>query len=138
MHSASRGAKENKGITVGILPGDDYSALSEYVDIPIVTGLGNARNNIKEIVDAISDKNEIYIVTRDSNPEVVIMSYKKYLENKKLLNQIWELKYESSIKKSQLQFKEWLNQKGYDVNKLSEEEICKMIKNLQINNNIQQ
>lgn len=46
MHSASKGAKENKGITVGILPGNDYSALSEYVDIPIVTGLGNARNNI--------------------------------------------------------------------------------------------
>ncbi len=46
MHSASKGAKENQGITVGILPGDDYSFLSEYVDIPVVTGLGNARNNI--------------------------------------------------------------------------------------------
>jgi uncharacterized protein (TIGR00725 family) len=46
MHSASKGAKENKGITIGILPGDDYSSVSEYVDIPIVTGLGNARNNI--------------------------------------------------------------------------------------------
>jgi uncharacterized protein (TIGR00725 family) len=46
MHSASKGAKENKGITIGILPGDDYTFLSEYVDIPVVTGLGNARNNI--------------------------------------------------------------------------------------------
>jgi len=40
---------------------------------------------------------------------------------------------ELTIKKSQLQFKEWLNQKGYDVNKLSEEEIYDIIKNLQIN-----
>lgn len=102
-----------------------------------IIGITNARNNIKEIVDTISDKNEIYIVTRDSIPEVVIISYKKYLENKELLNQIWEFKYEKSMQKSQLQFKEWLKQKGYDVNKLSEKEILDMIKNLQINNNIQ-
>lgn len=99
-----------------------------------IIGITNARNNIKEIVDIISDKDEIYIVTRDSNPEVVIMSYKKYIENKKLINQIWELRYEKSMKKSQLQFKEWLKQKGYNVNNLSEKEICEMIKNLHINN----
>ncbi|GAI74495.1 unnamed protein product [marine sediment metagenome] len=99
-----------------------------------IIGITNARINIKEIVDRISDNNETYIVTRGSIPEVVIMSYKKYLENKKLLNQIGELKYEKSIKKSQLQFKEWLEQKGYDTNKLSEEEIYDMIKNLHINN----
>jgi prevent-host-death family protein len=98
-----------------------------------IIGITNARINIKEIVDRISDKNETYIVTRGSIPEVVIMSYKKYIENKKLMNQIGELRYEKSIKKSQLQFKEWLNQKGYDVNKLSEEEIYDIIKNLQIN-----
>jgi uncharacterized protein (TIGR00725 family) len=46
MHSASKGAKENNGVTIGILPGDDYSSLSEYVDIPVITGMGNARNNI--------------------------------------------------------------------------------------------
>ena len=101
-----------------------------------IIGITNARINIKEIVDAISDKNETYIVTRDSIPEVVIMSYKKYIENKNLLNQIQELKYEKSVKKSQLQFKEWLTQKGYDIEKLSEEEISEMIKNLQINNSI--
>ncbi len=102
-----------------------------------IIGITNARNNIKEIVDIISDKNEIYIVTRDSNPEVVIMSYKKYIENKKLINQIWELRYEKSMQKSQLQFKEWLKQKGYDINNLSEKEILEMIKNLQINNKFQ-
>ncbi len=101
-----------------------------------IIGITNARNNIKEIVDTISDKNETYIVTRDSIPEVVIISYKKYIEDKKLFNQIQELKYEKSIKKSHLQFKEWLTQKGYDIEKLSEEEIGEMIKNLQINSNL--
>ena len=46
MNSASKGARENHGLTIGILPGESYNSLSEYVDIPIVTGLGNARNNI--------------------------------------------------------------------------------------------
>ncbi len=101
-----------------------------------IIGITNARNNIKEIVDTISDRNETYIITRDSIPEAVIMSYKKYVENKKLLDQVRELKYEKSIKRSQIQFKEWLKRKGLDMAKLSEEEISKMIKNLQANNNI--
>lgn len=100
-----------------------------------IIGITNARNNIKEIVDMISDKNETYIITRDSIPEAVIMSYKKYVENKKLLDQMRELKYEKSIKKSQTQFKEWLKRKGLDMAKLSEEEISNMIKNLQVDNN---
>lgn len=98
-----------------------------------IIGITNARNNIKEIVDTISDKDETYIVTRDSVPEAVIISYKKYIENKKLINQMNELIYEKSVKKSRLQFKEWLTQKGYDIEKLSEEEIGDMIKNLQVN-----
>jgi uncharacterized protein (TIGR00725 family) len=46
MDAASRGAKEAGGITVGILPTSDAESLSEAVDIPIITGLGQARNNI--------------------------------------------------------------------------------------------
>jgi prevent-host-death family protein len=99
-----------------------------------IIGITNARNNIKEIVDNISDKNDIYIVTRSCIPEVVITSYKKYTENKKLLEQMLELKYEKSIKKSRSQFKEWLGQKGFDASSLSEEEIGNMIKSLHINN----
>lgn len=53
MHSASKGAKENNGITVGILPGDNYVSLSEYVDIPVVTGLGNARNNVNVLSSTV-------------------------------------------------------------------------------------
>lgn len=100
-----------------------------------IIGITNARNNIKEIVDSISDKDETYIVTRDCIPEAVIISYKRYVEDKKLLKIIEELKYEKIIKKSQLQFKEWLDQKGFDASRLSEKEIGDMIKNLQINNN---
>jgi len=46
MEAASKGAREEGGLTVGILPGEDRKQMSEFVDIPILTGMGSARNNI--------------------------------------------------------------------------------------------
>jgi len=46
MEAACRGARSEGGITVGILPGDHRYAANPYVDIPIVTGMGYARNVI--------------------------------------------------------------------------------------------
>jgi len=46
MEAACRGAKSASGLTIGILPGTDRSEANSYVDIPIVTGIGEARNAI--------------------------------------------------------------------------------------------
>lgn len=46
MAAACRGAKAEGGTTVGILPGIDRREANAFVDIPIVTGLGEARNAI--------------------------------------------------------------------------------------------
>lgn len=46
MDAASKGAKSANGLTIGILPGNDTSNVSDAVDIAIVTDMGNARNNI--------------------------------------------------------------------------------------------
>jgi len=46
MEATAKGAKENGGITVGILPVDRPDWASQYIDIPIVTGMGLARNVI--------------------------------------------------------------------------------------------
>lgn len=46
MEAACRGAKAAGGQTIGILPGDSRSAANDYVDMPIVTGMGHARNVI--------------------------------------------------------------------------------------------
>ncbi len=57
MEAACRGAKQAGGLTVGILPGGDAASANPYVDIPIATGLGDARNVIvvstAEVVIAI-------------------------------------------------------------------------------------
>ncbi len=46
MEAAAQGAKEAGGVTVGILPGASASDANAFIDIPIVTDLGNARNAI--------------------------------------------------------------------------------------------
>jgi len=46
MEAAAAGAREGGGITVGILPSSFASEANPYIDIPIVTGMGNARNVI--------------------------------------------------------------------------------------------
>ena len=44
MQAACKGAREEGGITVGILPGDSPRMANPYVLIPVVTGIGHARN----------------------------------------------------------------------------------------------
>lgn len=46
MDAASEGASEAGGITVGILPGSKKKGVSDFVQIPILTGMGHARNVI--------------------------------------------------------------------------------------------
>jgi uncharacterized protein (TIGR00725 family) len=46
MTAASKGAKIANGLVIGILPTADKESANPYVDIPIVTGLNQARNFI--------------------------------------------------------------------------------------------
>ena len=44
MEAAAKGAKEEGGVTIGILPGEDREEGNPYLDYIIVTGIGYARN----------------------------------------------------------------------------------------------
>jgi uncharacterized protein (TIGR00725 family) len=44
MEAACKGASAEGGVTIGVLPGDNRNAANPYVQIPIVTNLGYARN----------------------------------------------------------------------------------------------
>ena len=46
MESACRGAKENGGTTVGIIPQEEFSYANQYCDIVVCTGIGYARDFI--------------------------------------------------------------------------------------------
>jgi uncharacterized protein (TIGR00725 family) len=44
MEAACKAASEARGITIGVLPDSDRSHMNPYVQIPIVSGIGRARN----------------------------------------------------------------------------------------------
>jgi len=46
MKAACKGASSEGGTTIGILPGDSRRQANPYVQIPIVTNIGYARNTI--------------------------------------------------------------------------------------------
>lgn len=46
MEAACKGAKKAGGTTIGVIPSDSKNDANKYVDIPIVTDMGTARNVI--------------------------------------------------------------------------------------------
>lgn len=44
MEAGARGCREGGGEVLGILPGVDAASANDWVTIPVVTGLGHARN----------------------------------------------------------------------------------------------
>jgi uncharacterized protein (TIGR00725 family) len=46
MEAACKGAKSVGGLTIGVLPTMEKEAANPYVDVPVVTGMGVARNVI--------------------------------------------------------------------------------------------
>ncbi len=46
MEAVAKGAFENGGTTIGILPGFEKKDANPYISIPIITGISTARNSI--------------------------------------------------------------------------------------------
>lgn len=53
MEASARGAFEQGGLTVGILPDSDTRSMSPYIQIPILTGMGSARNYINALTSHV-------------------------------------------------------------------------------------
>ena len=88
MDAASRGAKAHGGIVVGVLPSNNIAAMSEAVDIPIITDLGNARNNLNVLSSnviiacgmGLGTASEIALALKNNKPVILLnqteLSYK--------------------------------------------------------------
>ena len=83
MEGAAKGAKTAGGITVGILPDEDDLGVNPYIDIPIVTGMGNGRNVINilssQVIIAISGGygtlSEIALALKTQTPVVGLLTW---------------------------------------------------------------
>ncbi len=84
MEASARGARECGGLTIGILPDSDCGRASAYIDVAIVTGMGQARNSINvlssDIVIAFpggaGTLSEIALALKSAKP-VILLGYKK-------------------------------------------------------------
>ena len=91
MEAACRGARAEGGTTVGILPGLDRREANPYVDIPIVTGLGEARNAVvvrtADAVVAVSGGfgtlSEIGLALKMGRPVVGLGTWDLYREGRR-------------------------------------------------------
>lgn len=99
-----------------------------------IIGITKARNTIKEIIDNVMDNNEKFIITRDTTPEAAIISYSDYLNFKEIMKQLQEFKQDKALKNAKKQFREWLSDNGLGLDKIPEEEIERMIRELNISN----
>ncbi len=85
MEAASRGARGAGGTTIGVLPGERAEDANEFVDIPIVTGMGQARNIVNvlsgEVVVALRGEggtlSEIAVALRSRIPVVAVDAWRE-------------------------------------------------------------
>ncbi|MGD1921104.1 MAG: TIGR00725 family protein [Pleurocapsa sp.] len=80
MDAASRGAKASGGLTIGILPSNNTKDMSEAVDIPIITDMGNGRNNINVLSSTVvvacgiglGTASEIALALKNNKPVILL------------------------------------------------------------------
>ena len=88
MEASAKGAVSRGGVTVGILPGAKASDANDYIKIPVVTGMGHARNVILvrscEALIAISGSHgtlsEIALALKMWKPVVGLYTWKNILD----------------------------------------------------------
>lgn len=84
MEASAMGAREKGGLTIGILPDDHRKNASRFIDIPIVTGMGQARNSINVLSSDIvvacpggaGTLSEIALALKGGKP-VILLNYPK-------------------------------------------------------------
>lgn len=97
MASSAKGARENGGVTVGILPDETHRGASPYIQIPILTGMGNARNCINVLSSHVviacpggtGTISEIALALKSNRPVIlmnfdVLDMFARYQQNDKL------------------------------------------------------
>jgi prevent-host-death family protein len=93
-----------------------------------IIGITDTRTRIKELIDRVSEKNDVFIVTRDSKPEAVVMAYEEYIRTKQELDEAKKIRFEKTLEDLKTKFKNWLIARGYNPDQMTEEEVYEIIR----------
>jgi len=80
MDAAGLGAKSVHGLVIGILPGAGVESMSAAVDIPIITGMQEARNNINVLSSRVlffvgmnaGTASELALALKSNRPAILV------------------------------------------------------------------
>lgn len=72
--------------------------------MPNLINVTQARNNFSSLLDNITNKQESYIVIRDSIPQAVVIPYKQYLRQE----QNWTDDFDKTVEELKIQFRKKL------------------------------
>ena len=99
MAASAKGAREKGGITVGVLPDESARGASPFIQIPILTGMGNARNCINVLsshvvvacVGGAGTISEIALALKCRRPVILLnfniqKMFGRYVKDKKLFS----------------------------------------------------
>jgi uncharacterized protein (TIGR00725 family) len=92
MEAACKGASSEGGMTIGILPSDNWGTANPYVQIPIATGLGEARNLVivrsSSAVIAVSGEygtlSEIAFALQNNKPVIGLDTWSLHKDSKEV------------------------------------------------------
>lgn len=82
MEAVNRGAKQGNGLTIAILPTRDRKQISEFVDIPVITEMGSARNVINVLSSDVvvacgmarGTASEVALALKSDKPVILLAS----------------------------------------------------------------
>jgi uncharacterized protein (TIGR00725 family) len=114
MEAACKGAIEEGGLTIGILPGDNREAANPFVQIPIVTGMGYARNvavvrsarAVIAIDGAYGTLTEIGYALQSGIPVIGLNTWSLSLEDKVDINIIRAINAKDAVAKAMAAIKD--------------------------------
>jgi len=93
-----------------------------------IIGVTEARARLKAILDEVVKKKQSFILMRGSRPEAVVIPYEEYMAGEERARKLWNERFDTALKRSQSVFREWLLKRGHDPDKLTEEEIERIIR----------
>ena len=84
MQASAKGAYEKGGLTIGILPDPNPAMMSKYIQVPVVTGMGHARNSINVLSSDVvvacpggaGTLSEIALALKSAKP-VILLNYQR-------------------------------------------------------------
>jgi prevent-host-death family protein len=96
------------------------------------TRASEARDQIEAIIADVVDSGEPVLLGRNGEPEVVLLPYKDYLKGKELPSTTedvaLDVEFDAMLNQAHRHFKNWLVERGYNPETLSEEDVERIIR----------